>query len=207
MKLPVGEHPCVQFLSTPSAWRATLKLYLSRQGQRDFYPRPPHGGRRRAPARRRSSGPISTHALRMEGDIRRAAGLAEQPISTHALRMEGDISSEYNEPLTANFYPRPPHGGRQSKIAHFGSFHLFLPTPSAWRATYQLLGPLVHLTISTHALRMEGDCFACCTVRNARNFYPRPPHGGRQNIASIITSTYIFLPTPSAWRATASRHF
>ena len=57
---------------------------------------------------------------------------------------------------------------------------VFLPTPSARRATFtpdelKLLNQL----ISTHALREEGDVNRK-SIRNELNyFYPRPPRGGR----------------------------
>ena len=35
-----------RFLSTPSGWRATRFELWARHGERDFYPRPPGGGRR-----------------------------------------------------------------------------------------------------------------------------------------------------------------
>ena len=78
----------------------------------DFYPRPPRGGRpiptprrgesnqflstpsaRRATVGRASSmfrSTISIHALREEGDVKRAVWAALLSISIHALREEGD---------------------------------------------------------------------------------------------------------------------
>ena len=80
-----------QFLSTPSARRATLSSYpldsasaiisihaLREEGDapaprhptqhRDFYPRPPRGGRRIPHAQSADRKDISIHALREEGD-------------------------------------------------------------------------------------------------------------------------------------------
>ena len=66
---------------------------------------------------------------------------------------------------------------------------IFLPTPSARRAT--LLG--VNLGqpsyISTHALREEGDRQRRADRRHPDNFYPRPPRGGRRGRRG-----------PAAWR-------
>ena len=56
-------HPCyesMQFLSTPSARRATFQMSYSSARLTYFYPRPPRGGRPAAT--------ISIHALREEGD-------------------------------------------------------------------------------------------------------------------------------------------
>ena len=78
---------------------------------------------------------ISIHALREEGDTicteegiisakflstpsaRRATGLHgtasdADAISIHALREEGDVGKTRLERIKANFYPRPPRGGR-----------------------------------------------------------------------------------------------
>ena len=57
------------------------------------------------------------------------------PISTHALREEGDLSSLYA----------------------VLSISVFLPTPSARRATVPPVALVATTTISTHALREEGD--------------------------------------------------
>ena len=82
---------------------------------------------------------ISTHALREEGDqIFAVETGAILRISTHALREEGDLIFVYPDPFTV----------------------LFLPTPSARRATGDV-GPLIWLT---------------------KNFYPRPPRGGRRGL-------------------------
>ena len=50
---------------------------------------------------------ISIHALRVEGDIWRAAGLAEQPISIHALRVEGDKDVPAQVASDARFLSTP----------------------------------------------------------------------------------------------------
>ena len=66
--------------------------------------------------------------------------------------------------------------GSTSLVTH----RRFLPTPSARRATLELLRirkPVRH--ISTHALREEGDLTSCRRTPRRHNFYPRPPRGGR----------------------------
>ena len=79
-------------------------------------------------------------------------------ISIHALREEGDPSPKTRSSKTwANFYPRPPRGGRQGCKSAEEYRMTFLSTPSARRATKQQAGNN-NLTI---------------------NFYPRPPRGGR----------------------------
>ena len=103
----------VEFLSTPSARRATGFLPKCRQADHisihalreegdlmpalrttclvDFYPRPPRGGRRRGIFCLSDGAVISIHALREEGD-------------DWCPRRKDD--AEY-------FYPRPPRGGRR----------------------------------------------------------------------------------------------
>ena len=147
-----------EFLSTPSARRATHHLHHEALPPSDFYPRPPrggrpaelvlHGGRRiflSTPSARRAthgrrhadfSQTISIHALREEGDL---ANLGEQAvlnqISIHALREEGDSDYQTAEHLE----------------------QIFLSTPSARRATKQIVRAFFFLLISIHALREEGD--------------------------------------------------
>ena len=169
-----------------------------------FYPRPPRGGRptsmlfaaafflflstpsaRRATvggAGRKPSKDISIHALREEGDLiapgvvspgvlflstpsarratlQTAAGRQVNAISIHALREEGDLVFE--EPAC-------------------DSVVLFLSTPSARRATLSTAWMEQGETISIHALREEGDVLSHCVPLRDKNFYPRPPRGGRQ---------------------------
>ena len=84
----------VQFLSTPSARRATLEVI-------------PYNSVRYV---------ISIHALREEGDqtycFRR---VSPDSISIHALREEGDLWLTRLVTGFLDFYPRPPRGGRQQK--------------------------------------------------------------------------------------------
>ena len=99
------------------------------------------------------------------------------------------------------FYPRPPRGGRRAVHLFLKLFCIFLSTPSAKRATYQpgerrnargfLSTPSARRAtesrersdrghpISIHALREEGDASAFLLFWRVRNFYPRPPRGGR----------------------------
>ena len=125
-----------RFLSTPSARRATPRLYRSTANTGYFYPRPPRGGRRIEVGNNFLPILISIHALREEGDAipvasasghstflstpsaRRATSAFLFPcdvlsISIHALREEGD-------------------GGSGAALPDGGQF---LSTPSARRAT------------------------------------------------------------------------
>ena len=103
---------------------------------------------------------ISIHALREEGDAqltgnnvqamqflstpsaRRATAFhhgfyAYLGISIHALREEGDRTVSQAVTSKANFYPRPPRGGRPRAYKAVPTRQRFLSTPSARRATYR----------------------------------------------------------------------
>ena len=171
----------IQFLSTPSARRATSSQSACC-----------------------TNTSISIHALREEGDTVTVTAPATAPaflstpsarratlsqrhavnlagISIHALREEGDSPAAFAFSLYLHFYPRPPRGGRRSIL----------------RGTGPATG------ISIHALREEGDVIAdqqaysikrflstpsarratFCPRRDEagqKDFYPRPPRGGRQ---------------------------
>ena len=145
----------------------------------------------------------------MEGDRPFGRYHKRRVISTHALRMEGDLrritSSMYR---FSDFYPRPPHGGRQKRKEKNNVDYKFLPTPSAWRATVYCPLPICKFTrISTHALRMEGDVmrgevkdqFGLISTHALRM---EGDHEARDAALTILQ----FLPTPSAWRATIPLH-
>ena len=58
-------------------------------------------------------------------------------------------------------------------------------------------------TISIHALRVEGDRFLShFSGGHPRDFYPRPPGGGRHKMHPEKAKNAGFLSTPSGWRAT-----
>ena len=193
----------VEFLSTPSARRATFDAGACNQDQGYFYPRPPRGGRLGTDGRIGMYVEISIHALREEGDqIQQLHNLAllnfyprpprggrrtdwktqvdDIAISIHALREEGDQRGTLRTLVGQYFYPRPPRGGRLCAARAFNSTLLFLSTPSARRAT-----------------RCR-RCPAACL----QDFYPRPPRGGRQRTFFTRLTTRVFLSTPSARRAT-----
>ena len=171
-----------------------------------FYPRPPRGGR---PEEEQEETEVTKFlstpsARRATRDA--AAVPAVNMISIHALREEGDCPSPREPPRAGYFYPRPPRGGRQrshcpSRSGSPISIHAlreegdptrpvtppplesFLSTPSARRATLDVRGALAeYIKISIHALREEGDKSFARRRRNASNFYPRPPRGGRRTI-------------------------
>ena len=153
---PVTKH--TTFLSTPSARRATPQTSTAGSWKRNFYPRPPRGGR---PGNLcflyKSEKFLSTPSARRATEIY-AQGNAQDEISIHALREEGD----------ACFPPRPRRWGE------------FLSTPSARRATQSREKALQNQIISIHALREEGDICLMWQISRSCYFYPRPPRGGRR---------------------------
>ena len=102
---------------------------------------------------------FSIHALREEGDRCGQILYAAAVISIHALREEGDQDARLQIlELRANFYPRPPRGGRPLPFCGLGKQFVFLSTPSARRTTRGSAGNIQRKrVISIHALREEGD--------------------------------------------------
>ena len=195
-----GQRPCT-FLSTPSARRATsyfrgrgyitqISIHALReegdwivrhpaQGHAHFYPRPPRGGRQgqrdiyasrlaflSTPSARRATEVltrsvftlnISIHALREEGDpLSPGRYTARGNISIHALREEGDlVGISVAAHLVISIHALREEGDKSSR-------------------RYS-----VSTCISIHALREEGDYTCFIQVSCNRNFYPRPPRGGR----------------------------
>ena len=147
-----------------------------------FYPRPPRGGRRVGLINPLYHVVISIHALREEGDplypirphqsglflstpsARRATDPARScppgtGISIHALREEGDTDDSFTPELVyISIHALREEGDSFPTVFGWGVF-LFLSTPSARRATP-----------SARTAQLWG-----------RNFYPRPPRGGRRH--------------------------
>ena len=147
----------------------------------NFYPRPPRGGRRLSCRHLLDAVQISIHALREEGDIpviKQYFG-ANAFLSTPSARRATGVSCP-SMVRKANFYPRPPRGGRLLGLA----------------------AGVAGEGISIHALREEGDMYAAMSTMAVLYFYPRPPRGGRLIHKSINIKIIQFLSTPSARRAT-----
>ena len=174
-----------------------------RTGFRNFYPRPPRGGRLHWNRPGRTNQSISIHALREEGDFSalRLARHAGQFLSTPSARratlvvghlVHGGVflstpsarratcCSLRSASADADFYPRPPRGGRPGGQHGRANTQTFLSTPSARRATYRRR----------------------CTALPLGYFYPRPPRGGRPWPFLPSRTPPGFLSTPSARRAT-----
>ena len=146
----------------------------------NFYPRPPRGGRRDRDAGEPDGAPISIHALREEGDQRwQCAALPTLNFYPRPPR-GGRPGQTRHSAWRGYFYPRPPRGGRHLWYRVQEAMRIFLSTPSARRATVCLGEVVAAIVISIHALREEGD-FPPVLLRGIyRDFYPRPPRGGRR---------------------------
>ena len=171
---------------------------------RDFYPRPPRGGRPDRDCGTSGGNPISTHALREEGD--RQAGWHHQhrPISTHALREEGDGRGISGSSTRTDFYPRPPRGGRRrSAGCRWCGRNNFYPRPPRGGRPRPYSGSAKIIAISTHALREEGDTARAAQKLQQTVFLPTPSaRRATQKRWLHILKLPKFLPTPFARRAT-----
>ena len=128
-----------EFLSTPSARRATLASLTIAQAILDFYPRPPRGGRPCTILIRDRAEWISIHALREEGDAR-------------CCRARSFLAG-------------------------------FLSTPSARRATCTSGRSYPDSAISIHALREEGDnCSSLAAAMTGRISIHALREEGDQNL-------------------------
>ena len=186
-----------EFLSTPSARRATLTEASGSSRPRNFYPRPPRGGRLS-----RSGNELHPTQFLSTPSARRATG------SPVILFLESEFLSTPSARRATTSCRR--HSPRQRG---------FLSTPSARRATGPVGTAVVGNAISIHALREEGDTSytrrgdfsmeflstpsarratrdATTIANGMRNFYPRPPRGGRQPSCSAIPRPWNFYPRP-----------
>ena len=171
----------MQFLSTPSARRATEAAVVDLDEKQ-----------------------ISIHALREEGDVlgydihQFYMEFLSTPSARRATRRWPPSCSR-----PAYFYPRPPRGGRRcSSPSTRTSSNYFYPRPPRGGRLPAVQRPRcvrtisIHalreegdetpslsqawMKISIHALREEGDFWPIRRFQNLRYFYPRPPRGGRQ---------------------------
>ena len=181
MQIPVYLRFAVPFLSTPSARRATKPSKRQEIQQRNFYPRPPRGGRPMpehiarlidlflsTPSARRATLQIPVY-------LRFAVPFLSTPSARRATRRHPIVSN-----TNQNFYPRPPRGGRQECKKLGTSSKHFYPRPPRGGRRHQMHNGTKTKKISIHALREEGD-----------------PH--RRNHSLVLR---LFLSTPSARRAT-----
>ena len=172
----------LEFLSTPSARRATQSSTGQSCRNAHFYPRPPRGGRHGWESDRET---IIDHFYprppRGGRHFRRMMMLRDHEISIHALREEGDTS----------------------RLTFFLQASKFLSTPSARRATALHPPESASNGISIHALREEGDGPVGAIVGASTAFLSTPSaRRATQGMYKADLLLFVFLSTPSARRAT-----
>ena len=206
------------FLSTPSARRATHLGNSCCCLHIDFYPRPPRGGRPSAAATVSITMPFLSTPSARRATPQWSLNRLFIFISIHALREEGDGLRLQGQTRPADFYPRPPRGGRPFNKRMRDEVGKFLSTPSARRATSKVEDWEKHMIISIHALREEGDHQHTEVIlvrpisihalreegdllpdpdeRRGQDLYPRPPRGGRPNYFRVGSRCFDFYPRP-----------
>ena len=211
--------------SRPSVRRCDISIHALREEGDDcavphhrtgiyFYPRPPRGGRLSAGRSLRRlkiflSTPSARRATYADGTVEAVEVFLSTPSARRATVSFAVIALYH-----ANFYPRPPRGGRRTSAS----------------------SNTMTADISIHALREEGDVdtkeaykqileflstpsarratpaasFGRC---GASHFYPRPPRGGRPFLKFVSPKIRYFYPRPprggrpscGAWKAESQK--
>ena len=141
---------------------------------RYFYPRPPRGGRQlstsdMAQGRRFLSTPSARRATVNSFNVYIDGVFLSTPSARRAT-----LSSLNTGTGGADFYPRPPRGGRRISGKFRSNATGFLSTPSARRATGAAQCEEVSGCISIHALREEGDCSGLTKQSTSKPFLSTP---------------------------------
>ena len=171
-----------------------------------FNPRPPWGGRRRGNVRYINGGhfnPRPPWGGRLNGEF--LSFTANRFQSTPSVGRATWVGMDFG--YTNDPFQSTPSVGRATGLS-VPAFELlaFQSTPSVGRATNAMLICPLHILISIHALRGEGDAFRHCRLQKYlcrfqstpsvgratffdryckivdNNFNPRPPWGGRLEI-------------------------
>ena len=167
------------FLSTSSARRTTIINSLRKKYQRDFYPRPPRGGRQDS----LTSIPVvslflSTSSARRTTLLALCDDLARLFLSTSSARR----TTKYK---------------RLQRVLHRISIHVLREEDDALKNQKKnrtqisihvlreeddfagIINGMISGVISIHVLREEDDGHRLCVPLGRGDFYPRPPRGGR----------------------------
>ena len=203
--LAVGQHRLISIHAPRvggDCWASTCTAGTFR-----FQSTPPVWGATAVRKRISSSIPISIHAPRVGGDLKSISFSSLINISIHAPRVGGDTSRSGTASASRNFNPRPPCGGRLGKKRLDNSIvNISIHAPrvggdmtSSWRLLvrlkFQSTPPVWGATISIPG-----------TMRQPRNFNPRPPCGGRPEPVYLMKPSEIkFQSTPPVWGATVNK--
>ena len=165
----------VIFLSTPSARRATVSPLFGIPVFCNFYPRPPRGGRRAMTTAVSHTLNFYPRPPRGGRQMHHWECITRQLISIHALREEGDRFKRDYSLLTTIFLSTPSARRATGQEGVYQHRKEFLSTPSARRATY----------------------FTSCLPNPQKDFYPRPPRGGRpDDVFQLGLFQIDFYPRP-----------
>ena len=150
----------------------------------NFYPRPPRGGRRGVCAGIVAPELISIHALREEGDAVHSPAMVWKAkfLSTPSARRATGVQI-HTGGAGADFYPRPPRGGRRWIIfwpCPFRTYFYPRPPRGGRHGTQRCGGP-------------------------TRRFLSTPSARRATTAVATLGTAAVFLSTPSARRATYGR--
>ena len=139
---------------------------------------------------------ISIHVLREEDDARPpppwARGQYFYPRPPRGGRRVGAVT----DAILDDFYPRPPRGGRRYRTRAGRPFAKFLSTSSARRTTWTRLPfPARRRFLSTSSARRTTAPLPA-GAKTLSHFYPRPPRGGRLEMAKRRIEEAYFYPRP-----------
>ena len=157
----------------------------AQSSERNFYPRPPCGGRLAV-----HSGNLASFTFLSTPSVRRATKV-------------GLTTKKY----TANFYPRPPCGGRpfnSSTLARQYSISIHALRAEGDAIMCRMIVPRKKF-LSTPSVRRATPGRRSARLFTAY-FYPRPPCGGRLLPVPRPPIMKTFLSTPSVRRATLISH-
>ena len=166
-----------------------LRSYGGFQVPGHFYPRPPRGGRPVPRVAGVEDGQfLSTPSARRATVLRSLAiALRVSFLSTPSAR-RATLWQVPSEQYPADFYPRPPRGGRRFPFLMRSMGTLFLSTPSARRATakaakkstaFLLLYTFVHKLESALTNNLQNSSAVCTKVSG---FAVRSPQRNRGNL-------------------------
>ena len=170
---PHGKQAAPQFLSTPSARRATTSSRQRSGFWQNFYPRPPRGGR-----------PLLIAFANL------CRNFYPRP------PRGGRRFYHTSVPSGKRFLSTPSARRATPRVFHRTAASKFLSTPSARRATRCSVQGFDRRMISIHALREEGDTVVVRAIGARNDFYPRPPRGGRLTPSSPALPPTHFYPRP-----------
>ena len=172
------------------------EYFYDKSGAPYFYPRPPRGGRPRVPS---GQTPVGNFYPRPPRGGRRRNAVGRQYnggfLSTPSARRATAQMQEVPVFQQISIHALREEGDCMRR-GRLRCRMRFLSTPSARRATSFPLQKPDAFTISIHALREEGDMLRLTTLEKHIDFYPRPPRGGRRGTPAAALMGAYFYPRP-----------